>query len=154
MASAQLYFEDVKVGEPVRPLMVWMDQLQLVEWGHVTGNNDAGHWHIFHNRWKDTDDPTVSNRSHYDPSVTGQFKAALMEKMLMDWGGPKAWVRKMSVQYRVWDHFFELKTFTGKVVNKREEDGDCLVDLEIEMAREDGRMTTKGTATVSLPRRG
>lgn len=151
MATAQIYFEDVKVGEPIRPLITYIDQMQIIEWGDVTGNDDAGHWHIFHNRWKDTDNPSVSALKGFDPSITGQFKTATMEKMIMDWAGPKAWVVKMNVQYRVWDHFFELKTFTGKVVGKRETGDDGEVDLEIEMAREDGRMTTKGTATVLLP---
>ena len=153
MATAQLHYEDVNISDEVRPIYFYMDQMQLIEWGHVTGNTDAGHWHIWHNRWKQTADPKVSELSHYDPSVTGQFKAALMEKMIMDWAGPKAWVKKMAVQYRVWDHFFELKTFTGKVTGKREEEGECLVDLEIQMAREDGRVTTPGTATVRLPSR-
>lgn len=150
---AQVYFEDVTVGEPIRPMVMYMEQMQLINWGHVTRNDDAGHWHIFHNRWKNTDDPEVSELAGNDPSVTGQFKTACLEQMIMDWAGPKAWVKKMDVQYRVWDHFYEQKTFTGIVLDKREEDGKGYVDLEIEMAREDGRMTTKGTATVVLPRK-
>jgi hypothetical protein len=150
MSSAQLYYEDVSVGDSVRPLYFYMEQMQLVRWSDVTGNNDAGHWHIWHNRHKEAS-PTTTERSGYDPSVTGQFKTALMEKMLMDWAGPRAWVKKMSVQYRVWDHFFELKTFTGTVTDRREENGEYLVEMDVEMAREDGRRTTKGTATVALP---
>jgi hypothetical protein len=129
-----------------------MDQMQLIEWGDVTGNTDAGHWHIFHNRFKE-ESPTTSRLGGHDPSVTGQFKTALMERMLMEWGGPKARVSKMAVQYRVWDHFFELKTFTGTVTGKREENGEFLIYIDLELAREDGRMTTKGTATLSLPSR-
>ena len=150
---AQVYFEDVEVGAAIRPMVMYMNQMQLIEWGDVTHNTDAGHWHIWHNRWKETDDPEVSALSGNDPSVTGQFKVACMERMLIDWAGPQAWVKAMDVQYRVWDHFFEQKTFTGKVAGKREENGLCLVDLELEMAREDGRPTTKATATVALPAR-
>ncbi len=151
MAIAQIYYEDIIEGEAIRPMITYMDQMQLILWGEVSGNSDAGHWHIFHNRWRETDDPEVSELSWYDPSVTGQFKMAMMEKMLMDWAGPQTWVKAMDVQYRVWDHFFEQKRFTGTVVAKREENGLYLVDLALEMAREDGRMTTKGTATVALP---
>ncbi len=150
MSSAQLYYEDVSVGDGVRPLYFYMEQMQFVRWGDVTGNRDAGHWHIWHNRHKEVS-PTETERSGHDPSVTGQFKMAQMERMLMDWGGPRTWVKKMSIQYRVWDHFFELKTLSGTVTGKHEEDGECLVDLAVEMAREDGRRTTKGTATIALP---
>jgi hypothetical protein len=153
MASAQLYYEDVTVGDEVRPLYHYMDQMQLVEWGEVSGNSDSGHWHIFGNRFKDTDDPEVSERRGNDPAVTGQFKTALLERMIMEWGGPKTWVRSMDVQYRVWDHFFEVKIFRGTVAGKREENGKHWVDLEIEMLREDERQTTKGTAAVLLPSR-
>lgn len=150
MSTAQLYYEDVSVGDSVRPLYFYMDQMQLIEWGQVSGNSDAGHWHIWHNRHKEVS-PTQTERGGHDPSVTGQFKTAVMEKMLMDWAGPQAWVKKMAVQYRVWDHFFELKTFTATVTGKRQENGQNLVYLAVEMAREDGRMTTKGTATLALP---
>lgn len=153
MATAQLFYEDVEVGSEVRPMHMWVDQMQLVNWGAVSGNRDAGHWDIWYNRHKETDDPTVSQLKGQDPTVTGQFKMALMEKMLMDWGGAKAWVKKMDVKYRRWDYLFEMKTFAGTVVDKREQQGEFLIDLEIRMQNEEGQTTTMGTATVSLPNR-
>lgn len=152
MSTAQLYYEDVSVGDSVRPLYFYMDQMQLIKWSDVSGNTDAGHWHIWHNRHREVS-PTETEGGGHDPSVTGQFKTALMERMLMDWAGPRAWVKKMAVQYRVWDHFFELKAFTATVTDKREEDGEFLVDVELRMAREDGRVTTKGMASLALPSR-
>jgi len=152
VSSAQLYYEDVQTGDDVRPLYFYMDQMGLIEWGCVSGNSDAGHWHIWHNRSRE-ETPTETSPTGHDPSVTGQYKTALMEKMIMDWAGPKARGVRMAVQYRVWDHFFELKTFSGTVTGKHEEGDDRLVDLDVEMAREDGRTTTRHTATVSLPSR-
>jgi hypothetical protein len=128
--------------------------MQLVEWGHVSGNSDVGHWHTWSNRHRQPADPTKSvTGGGQDASLHGQFKTALIEKMIMHWAGPKAWVTKMDIQYRVWDHFHELKTLRGRVVGKRQEDGENLVDLEVEMANEEGRVTTPGTATVALPSR-
>jgi hypothetical protein len=129
-----------------------MDQMQLVEWGYVSGNDDAGHWHIFHNRFRQTDDPEVAEPKGNDPSVTGQLKTALLERMILEWAGPKSWISGMDVQYRVWDHFFEVKSFAGSVRAKAE-NGENWVDLDIQMAREDGRVTTMGTARVELPKR-
>lgn len=153
MSVAQIYFEDVNVGDSVRPMYYCMDQMQLIEWGFVSGNDDGGHWHIWHNRFRPTDDPKHCELSGHDPSVTGEYKAVLMERMLMDWAGPKAWVKALEAQYRVWDHFFEMKTFTGTVTGKSEDNGQASVEIALEMAREDGRTTTKGSAKVVLPKR-
>lgn len=153
MPAAQIFHEDVSVGDTVRPMYFYMDQMQLIEWGFVSGNTDGGHWHIWHNRFRPTEDPRRCELHGYDPSVTGQYKTAQMERMLMDWAGPAAWVRSMDVQFRVWDHFFEMKTFTGTVTGKTIQDGLGLVEIALAMAREDGRTTTKGTATMVLPTR-
>ena len=152
MSAAQLYFEDVKPGDSVRPLYQYVDQAMCVEWGYVSNNTDVGHWHIWGNRHKQSADSKAPvTRRDQDPTLHGQFKTALIEKLLMDWGGPKSWVTKLDIKYKVWDHPFELKTLTGKVVGKREEAGECLVDVEVFLANEEGNPTTTGTATVSLP---
>jgi hypothetical protein len=141
MPSAQLYYEDVQPGDLMRPMREYIDQTQLMRWSVVSGNPDVTHFSLLRTR--------LQNGG--DPSVTGQCLMALMDKALMDWAGPKAWVKKLSTQYRVWERFFDVKTFRGTVTGKREESGDHLVDLEVEVARGDGTVTVKGTATVSLP---
>ncbi len=155
MATAQLYFEDVQAGDAVRPMFPYIDQAQLIEWGYVSNNTDVGHWHIWSNRHRQSPDPAAPvTPKGQDPTLHGQFKAALIEKMLMDWAGPKAWVVKLDVKYKVWDYFFELKTLTGNVTGKRRENGENLVDVEVQMANEEGTVTTPATATVALPARG
>jgi hypothetical protein len=154
MSTANLYYEDVNVGDAVRPLLTYVDQVMCVEWGYVSNNTDVGHWHIWSNRHKQSGNPKEPvTRRGQDPTLHGQFKAALLEKMLLDWAGPKAWVQMLDVQYRAWDYPFELKTLTGKVAGKREEAGAHLVDVELQMANEEGQPTTRGTATVALPTR-
>jgi hypothetical protein len=154
MSTAQLYFEDVKAGDEVRPMFKYVDQIMCVEWGHVSNNGDVGHWHIWSNRHKQTADPAAPVvRRGQDPTLHGQFKAALVEQMLLDWAGPGAWVKKMEVKYKVWDYPYELKSFSGKVVGRREEGGEGVVDVEVTMANEEGLVTTPATATVVLPKR-
>lgn len=143
MTVGQLYFEDVNAGDSVRPMYQFLDQLQLVSWATASGNRGPGHYDIFH---------TTSRSGNY-PSVTGQLKTALLEKMVRDWAGPKAWIKEMSIQYRQWDRFFDLKSCTGEVAAKREENGRGLVELTVGMANSDGERTTKGTITVALPKR-
>jgi hypothetical protein len=143
MPSAQIHYEDLQEGDEMRPMREYMDQLQLMRWSVVSKNNDVGHFAVFHTQMKNGG----------DPSVTGQCMMALMEKALMEWAGPKAWVKKLTTQYRAWERFFDMKTFRGKVTGKREENGTHLVDLELQMERSDGTVTVKGAATLSLPSR-
>lgn len=143
MPQAQLYFEDIEVGEEIRPMYQYMDQRQLVNWAVASGNMGPGHYDMFHNR-------STSGR---DPSVTGQLKFSLMEKTIRSWAGPKIWVKKIGVRYREWDHFFEIKTFRGKVVDKYQDNGTHFVDLELTMERDDGKVTTMCKATVVVPSR-
>jgi hypothetical protein len=42
----------------------------------------------------------------------------------------------------------------GRVTAKREEAGECLVDLDVWLENEREGVTTPGTATVVLPKRG
>lgn len=141
MATAQLYFEDVNEGDAMRPMKEYMDQLQLMRWSVVSKNPDVSHFATFHTKLK----------SGGEPSITGQCMMALMDKALMEWAGPRAWVKDLETQYRSWERFHDMKVFRGTVTGKREEDGDHLVDLKVEMARGDGTVTIKGSATVSLP---
>jgi hypothetical protein len=143
MAIAQLYYEEVSVGDSVKPMYQFIDQMQLIKWAVASGNRGPGHYDIFH---------TTSGNGNY-PSITGQLKTALLEKMIRDWAGPRAWIKKMSVQYRQWDRFFDLKSFAGEVTGKREEKGRNLVEVSVQMSNSDGDRTTKGTITVALPSR-
>ena len=141
MAAAQLYFEDVNEGDAMRPAHEYFEQMQLVRWSVISKNHDPGHFAIFHARLKKS----------AEPSVTGQFSMAMIGKALTDWAGPNAWVKELSTQYRAWERFHDLQTITGRVTGKRVEDGDHVVDLELEMTRSDGTGTCRGTAAVALP---
>lgn len=153
MKTAQLYYEDVEVGQAIRPMFHYVDQAQCIEWGHVSNNTDVGHWHIWSNRHRqDPDDPlaSVSWRGQ-DPTLHGQFKAALFEKAVLEWAGPGAWVRGMEVTYRVWDHPFELKVIRGKVVSRQLIDGLPCVLVDAALYNEQGQLTTPARLTVVLP---
>lgn len=143
MASAQVYFEDVRDGEAIRPAKQWIDQMNLIRWSVVSDNNDKNHYAIFRTRI----------RKKGQPSVTGQFMMALVDKALTDWAGPKAWVKKITTQYRAWEHFHDVKTITGRITGKRSEGEWNVVDVDLQLARGDGSVTVRGTAVVALPAR-
>lgn len=155
MSNAQLYFEEVAIGDEVRPMFQYIDRDQCVEWGYVSNNSDVGHWHIWSNRHKgDPADPKAPVQFRgQPPTLHGQFKTALFEKFVLEWAGSGAWVKKLEVSYRIWDHPFEVKTFQGKVTAVAEVDGLPCVTVEAEMFNEAGQRTSPAIITVVLPKR-
>jgi acyl dehydratase len=83
-----------------------------------------------------------------NPSVFGHgmLTAGLMARVVKDWFGPEA-LRRYQVRFskQVWPG--DTLTFTAKVVAKREEDGEKLVDLELATTNQDGVEVLTGAAT-------
>jgi acyl dehydratase len=65
-----------------------------------------------------------------------------------DWFGPEA-LRRYQVRFskQVWPG--DTLTFSAKVVGKREEGGEKLVDLELATTNQDGVEVLTGTATAA-----
>jgi hypothetical protein len=74
--------------------------------------------------------------------------------MLRDWAGDEVDVRELGCQFRARNQKNETLTCVGKIVEKKVEDGENLVRLEIEVLNDAGQKTTPGHAVVVLPSRG
>jgi acyl dehydratase len=74
--------------------------------------------------------------------------AGLMARVVKDWLGPEA-LRRFQVRFskQVWPG--DTLTFSAKVVGKREEGGEKLVDLELATTNQDGVEVLTGTATAA-----
>ena len=60
-------------------------------------------------------------------------------------------MRRFKVQFREQAWPGDVLTYAGKVVAKREEDGERLVDLELSATRQTGGVHLKGWATFAVP---
>jgi len=67
--------------------------------------------------------------------------------------GEDGFLRKLSVSVRRPNIFGDVSWCKANVVDKRIEDGACLVDLELHVENQLGEITAKGTAVVELPSR-
>jgi len=78
----------------------------------------------------------------------GMLTAGLMARVVKDWFGPEA-LRRYQVRFskQVWPG--DTLTFSAKVVGKREEGGEKLVDLELATTNQDGVEVLTGTATAA-----
>jgi len=85
--------------------------------------------------------------------VPGILKIAWMTQFVSDWAGPEAAVRNLRVAYRRPDVAGNALVLAGRVVDKREEDGKNIVELEV-VTLANGEPSVRGNVQVEMPARG
>ena len=68
--------------------------------------------------------------------------------------GDSGFLRRSATRIRRHNPVGDTLFITGKVVNKRIENDEALVDIEHAAHNQDGELSIEGTGTVRLPRRG
>jgi len=81
----------------------------------------------------------------------GCQRCCWMGHLLTNWAGDDGFVKKMYVELRRFNVVGDTTWCKGKVLAKREEGGEKLVDLEIWGENQRQEITTKGIATIRLP---
>jgi acyl dehydratase len=132
-------FAELSVGDEAPALVVEkLTRTNFVRYAGASGDFNPMHH-------DDTIATSVGN-----PSVFGHgmLTAGLMARVVKDWFGPEA-LRRYQVRFskQVWPG--DTLTFTAKVVGKREEGGENLVDLELATTNQDGVEVLTGTATAA-----
>ena len=135
-------FEDIRVGDELPAQTHAFDRLGLVKYAAGSGDFNPLHY--------DADFPQA--REIGDNIVHGRLKYALLGKLVSDWLAGDGWVRELACEYRGMDLRGAPVTATGRVSDKRTEDGAALVELELAVVGEEGRVSTPGSATVVLTR--
>ncbi len=140
-------FEDMSIGDEAPPLVVEdVSRTHFVRYAGASGDFNPMHH-------DDTIATSVGN-----PSVFGHgmLTAGLMARVLTDWFGPTA-LRRYQVRFskQVWPG--ETLTCTARITDKREESGasgEGLVDVDCQVANQEGEVKLTGTATAAVPKRG
>lgn len=85
--------------------------------------------------------------------VPGMLKMAWMTQYCSDWAGTEGFVRNLRVAFRRPDVADKPITLAGRVVDKRQEEGKNIVELEV-VTLADGQASVRGNVQVELPSRG
>lgn len=85
--------------------------------------------------------------------VPGLLKLSWITQYVHDWGGPESFVRNVRVAYRRPDVADRPLVLTGRVVDKRQEGGKNLAELEVVTLAE-GQPSVRANVQVELPGRG
>jgi hypothetical protein len=84
--------------------------------------------------------------------VPGMLKMAWMTQYCSDWAGTEGAIRTLRVAFRRPDVADKPLVLAGRVVDKRQEDGKNLVELEV-VTLANGEPSVRGNVQVELPSR-
>ncbi|MCA9824479.1 MAG: MaoC family dehydratase [Dehalococcoidia bacterium] len=85
--------------------------------------------------------------------VPGNLKIAWLTQFVSSWAGPEASVRNLRVAFRRPDIAGRPLTLAGRVVDKRQEDGRNVIELEVVTLAE-GEPSVRANVQVDVPSRG
>ena len=143
MGEQKLFFEDVSEGDEGPSVTHELTRTDLVMYAGASGDFNPMH----HDE--------VKAQAAGLPSVFGHgmFSAGFLATAITNYVGLGTLKRyKVRFAKQTWPG----ETFISKVkvIGKRKEDGDNLVDLECTLTNQDGEVKVAGEATAALPSRG
>jgi acyl dehydratase len=141
--AINVYFDDVQVGDE---LPAFSRQTDLANWNRFAAVNDE-----FIPMHMDDDAGRASGQA--GAIGMGNLRWSYLLNALRDYFGDEADVRELGVQFRGVNNRGDVLSTFAVVVEKKQEDGENLVVLDVDVRNQNGEKTTPGSATVALPLR-
>ncbi len=139
----QIYFEDVNVDDELPPSeKLPTADLAIDFFGRDNPTNPA------------FGDAEAGKRMGVGGAlVPGVLKMAWMTQFVSDWAGPASNLRGLRVAFRRPDVAGKPLVLAGRVVDKREDGGKKIVEVEV-VTLADGQPSVRGNVQVEVPSRG
>jgi len=132
----------LEVGTPIPPLERALTQVRLAAYGGATWD-----WHRLH-----YEPEYAAARNIAGPIVDGQMLGALLAEALLDWLGPRAFIRRLSFRLRAMVFAGETVRCEGEVASIVTE-RDCDVVRVAQRVRVGDRIAVEpASAEIVLPR--
>lgn len=171
------YFEDVSMGDELPPMVKGPLTVTDIQAFHMGGygqvpyglraerlgyknrqrikpfyiKNEQGIYDVAQRlHWDSEWAKGIGNPMAYDYGVLRQ---CWLYHYVSDWIGDDGFIERLEDSIRKFNFIGDTQFLSGTVVNKREEAGRYLVDLELHMTNQNDVETAYGSATVSLPSR-
>jgi acyl dehydratase len=139
-----VYFEDVEVGQEIP---AFVRQTNLMHWNRFAAVNDE--FIPIH-----MDDDAGRAAGQAGAFGMGNLRWSYLLNALRDWAGDEVEIRELSVQFRAINNKDDVLSTRAVITEKKQEDGDNLVVLEVDVVNQNDEQTTPGRAVVALPSRG
>jgi len=140
---SQRYFEDVSVDEEMPPV----EKLPTTDMAIDFFGRDNPTTPAF------SDAEAGKRMGIQGALVPGMLKMAWMTQFASEWAGLEGRVTNLRVAFRRPDIADRPLTLAGRVVDKRQEDGRNIIELEVVTLAE-GEPSVRGNVQVELPSRG
>ena len=140
--AVNVYFEDVKVGDA---LPDWSRKTDFMNWNRYAAVNDE--FVYIH-----MDD--VAGRAALNEQGAfgmGNLRYAYIVNALQDWIGDEAEIREIGCQFRAINQKDDVLTVVGTIKEKKVEDGENRVYLDVNVNNQKGEATCPAHAIVVLP---
>jgi hypothetical protein len=174
--SNTLYWEDVVVGEEIKPLIVGPISIYDsaasftataghavgydIEWERIKINRAFATFDDEVNAWKSGGEGHFCDGAGHSKFAGGGYAYAqtpslfgLFGRAICNWMGDSGFLRKLYNEEKNVTILGDVYKVMGKVVNKHEETNEHLVALELHAENQDALLLTIGIATVRLPSR-
>lgn len=143
--AVNVHFEDVKVGDEIP---AWSRTTDFMSWNRYAAVNDE---FVYIHMDDEAGRKALNERGAFG---MGNLRYTYMLDALRDWIGDEAEIRECGVQYRAINQKNDTLTVTGKITDKKVEDGENRVYLEMNVVNQNGDPTCPGHAVVVLPSKG
>jgi acyl dehydratase len=144
--KAQLYYDDVEIGQAMPPLVIGpLTPVHLFRWSAAIEN-----WHRIHY------DQSFSIYHEDLPSILaqGSWKQSILPRYLKDLCLPNGWPWKAKFQHRAMIVPGNTVTVWANITGKRETEGLGFLDMDVGIRLDNDVESCPGTATIILPKRG
>jgi acyl dehydratase len=140
----EAYFEDFRVGDEMSPLVKEsVSEVQLVRYAGASGDFNPLHTVA-----------RVGEAAGFGGVIAfGMLIMGMMGQALCTWIPPR-YLRRFQVRFLDVTRPGDVLTVVGKVVEKRQGDGNNVVVWEVAAKDQDARVKVAGTFTAALPCRG
>jgi acyl dehydratase len=143
--AINIYFEDIKVGDKIP---AWSRKTNFMNWNRYAAVNDE---FIFIHM---DDEAGRKGGNEQGAFGMGNLRFAYILNALRDWLGDETEIRELYCEFRAINQKNDVLTVTGTVTDKRVEEGENRVYLEVNVINQTGAKTSPGKAIVVLPNRG
>ena len=139
-----VYYEDVEIGQEIP---AFTRETDFMNWNRYAAvNEEFVYIHM--------DDEAGKAAGQGAAFGMGNLRWAYVLNALRAWIGDEAEVRELSLQFRAVNHKHDVLRTTGVVTEKKQENGENLVVLEVNVLNQKDEKTAPGRAVVALPSRG
>jgi acyl dehydratase len=139
-----VFFEDIEIGQEVP---AFERETDFMNWNRYAAvNEEFVYVHM--------DDEAGKAAGQGEAFGMGNLRWAYVLNALQNWAGDEADIRELSMQFRAINHKHDMLRTTGVVTDKKQENGENLVMLDINVVNQKDEKTAPGRAVVVLPSRG